>query len=351
MTDQVLVFTRAGIPLDELPVSITRAWKVSRVIEAARGSFTISTTNPKATAANLKYGNIVFVQSSSGVQPWAGIIWPPMSVANGVITVQLKSVEYILSTRLTPEHAGGRGATAATNFMFLLDFFGRNGNEYPIDADNAVLKPTSSAGLDIDWHFANLYEEANKLANSTLNYWWLEPIYTDGRLTLIPYFVSKTGRNFAVKLIENNNFNDVKITEKGDKFANVIVGWCDTKADGEIYAIAENPTSIGRYGEIQAAVALNDIDTLEGVEAAVTGMLPERAFPLLELSGVVTARPFPRAGDTVSVQLSTAGAFLVQGRGMTIDGLVVSAAYSPETDEMLITVRELPEEGMDDNAT
>jgi len=352
MTDQALVFSRSGRQLAELPVAITRAWKSQRTIEAARGSYTLSANDPKALLYILQYGNIVFVQSDSGVQNWAGIIWPPMKIKNGVIEVQIKSIEFAMGTRLTPATLE-LDDSPALGFKRLLQSFAAKPLDYPVDVDNPVISSTAFGWkkVGVTLHYANIYEELNKLANNSLNYWWLEPVYESGYIKFIPHLEGKIGRKFPARLVENLNFNDVEIKEINDKFANVLTGVCDTGETnyGIVTASAENQASIGRYGRIEGYVALSDMTEVEAVQAAVDALLPERAFPLLQLTGSVTARPFPRAGDTVTVELSTAGSFLSTQRGGLLDCLVVSASYSPESDEMFIIAQEIPE-GMEPNA-
>jgi hypothetical protein len=347
MTDRVLVFNRRGAQIAELDVSVTRAWKMTRVIESAKGQFTITESDPKATQANLRAWNIIYVESSSGVQPWAGIIAPDsMGLKDGVITVNLKSIEYILSTRATPIHMTDESSTASDIFQKLLYFYGVDDNEYPIEIDRAVFTPGGSAQAT-DYHFTNIYEALNSLANNSQRYWWLEPEYNDGRIQFIPYFVSKIGRVFGEKLIENDNFNDTEIEKRGDEFANSIIVFGQLKEDDEeLVTQVESPISIGRYGRVEGVLALPEIDTEEALIPAGEAALAERAFPLLEITGKVTTSPFPRAGDSATLESPTARAILDTPGGMTIDVLVVSAAYSPETDEMFILVREKPEEGL-----
>lgn len=343
MTDRVLVFTPSGRLLDELSVSITRAWKASRTIEAARGQFDISTSNEKATSTNLRYGNIILVQSSTGVQDWAGIIWPPTRVKNGVITVQLKSIEYIFSTRITGKTDAIEG-TPEEIFAFLVGLAASDNFLYPLGT--AVIE--DSTGEDKtkkDFHYCNIYDELNKLANDTYHYWWLTPGYSAGVLQFIPTFQSKIGRNFAEWLIENDNFNDVEIVEKADFFANTVLAWGSVGNDDELCYEASNSKAAAIYGKIEMSVSVTDIDTQAGIQTAAESKLLDYAYPLLELTGVVTVLPFPRVGDTVTVVLSTAGSFLVErpSRRAGFQAFVVNASYSPEADEMYIVAREIPE--------
>lgn len=93
---RVIFFDRAGMPLDEIEVNVTRTW---RMIEIGQASFEVALGNPKCTEKNLRYGNYVLVVGSGGLPDWGGVIDTPREWGNNSVKVTAYEPLYMLKWR------------------------------------------------------------------------------------------------------------------------------------------------------------------------------------------------------------------------------------------------------------
>lgn len=338
MSSKNIVFDRFGNALDELDVAIIREWRLQRTVDAARGTFSISSRSPKATSRNLAIMNFIIAKTDD-LPDWGGIIWPPRRSYNGNIDVTMRSAEWILGTRYTNAKDVLTGKPYQI-FKQLLSIAVSNAS-LPINIDDAVCAQDGD-DLSMECNFLNIYETINELASVTSHWWWLQPQIDNGILRFTPHFRARLGVEFPEQLKEGDNFTDVSVEEIGPEFANKIITWGRFDSwDAPLYVTLKRPSSISRYGLVEGIAPALDQTTTTALRQVAVSELEKRAFPYLSVTGIVTRSPYPSAGDRVRVSLPISGSFLLGSRGASFSMTVRSAAYSPVDNSMAVNLSEV----------
>ena len=111
------VFDQFGNPLDMLEVRAPRSWLLNDVGQCV---FSLSVRDPHCTERNLRYGNLVLVQSA-GLPDWVGVIDPPRGRNYGSVTVTAYSAEYLLKLRLATNVSSAAERVACCSKSLLRD--------------------------------------------------------------------------------------------------------------------------------------------------------------------------------------------------------------------------------------
>lgn len=338
--DCVTVYDRTGKPLDELDAKVTRAWKLERIVDAAKGQMQLSVEDPKATFTNLKYGNYVLVENSGGLPNWGGIIWPRTIVSGGAIQITLQSAEWMFNGRVTDEKDKASG-TPFQVFYYLCGLAVRN---WTLPFSRDFVYQDVDETVDKVWNAKNIFEAMNELADETNSYWFLDPQRRDdGRLWFIPHWQRRIGGLFRLPLVENQNLVGLRITEEPPDLANIIdcygqfADWADP-----LKVQVKDDDSVFRFGPIMASEVFSNIATTAGLQFAGKCALRRRARPQLYIQGTLAA-PWPEVGDAVQVQLTTNFGFLTRNRAQNIRMLVTDLAYEPGDDRVTVNLREILE--------
>lgn len=338
MADEVIVYNKDGIALGELDVSVVREYRAESTIQVGRGSFSISANSNKATRALLEYNNIVVVRSNLGIPDWAGIIWTPTIIKNGQITVNLRAAEWMLGQRFILE-LGYNSISPGVLFRAILTQ-ALNRGPLPISDDWSGIDDSGTADLDGEFIELSCYDAANTLASQAGYYWYFSPSprAQNTELEFKPFFTSQIGRVFTKPLIANAKLLDVELQEVGDIANNLTVYARIPSYTEPVIATARDEDSIGRFGLVDDVDSNLTLSNASGVQVVADKYLQERAFPFLRISGTVTTRPFPTAGDLVPVELGLGYRYL--GRKSTLYCRVKTSRYDPIANSMTVVMDE-----------
>lgn len=352
MLDNVFVFNNEGVKIDDLTglVTVQRTEKQSYTIEAARSSFTIASTNSKATSRTLKTGNIVLVKNSeSTVKNLCGVVWPSdpngYEWSGGEYRIPLRSYEWILDRRYTDAQDKFTGSPGQ-QFAFLLSCARRQGY-LPISTDTTYIQMMGEK-VAREYNAAPIYQTINKLASDNSFYWWLSAAEdaTTGLLELTPYWRVKRSKKFAVQLScggEKPNLTPRKVYESGEIANHIIVygagsDWIqrnNNRFERKDYA------SIGYYKQVFTKVIdASEETTRAGLRAIALDELNKSAFTLLRIEGTINAPPYPQTGDICSVVLPAGIGYMAERRGTVIDMQVEQVVITPTDGSYTVKLQE-----------
>jgi hypothetical protein len=369
MADVVVVFDRTGKPLDELNVSVVRHLKLDHSIDLDRGVFSISVTDPKATARNLKRNNFVLVTSDQiGIKPWCAVMWPDENTGltvntNAEYVIPLRGVESILAQRLTGViETINPPASPGAIFMKILRIAQVAAAFPPLsqssDAISMVGTPTNPT-----WNLMDCYNIVNQMAVDNDMYWGFSAsrdfdVSTGkgtGKLILTPYFLSKIGKKYRTTLIargsggtnaaaDSANLVGSQIQEKSMKpFANRIVayGQMDNWSDAVTNTVNDEKSQ-GEYGIVAAAAEFTTITSADALLPAARRELKMCSHRLYVDGTLINVSAFPSIGDVCLVQPDYSGAqFLANKYGTTLRMRVKETNYSPLNNTMAVNLEGL----------
>lgn len=349
MTDVVTVFNFSGVPLDELPVLVSRGESLTRDVSADKGFFSIPSRHTKANLRNLKNGNIIYVQSSeNGIRPYAALINQPppngTEIIDGELSMKLRSAEYIFGTRYTSSKDVLTG-TAGDIAKQLIKLARREGF-IPVSEDMSQIDSGGPVIGPLEYNDANIYEALNNLAESNDAYWGLNPaVDRTNRLVLIPRWQQKRTREFSVPLStfgSNRNLTVSSICDVGEIY-NHVKAYARTESwDKPIEYEETDQESVGYYGNTYSLVipALEE-STQTGLIPIVKSALQKYAFPQLQIDGVIRPGPFPRVGDVCTVYLSDYGALITARRGAIVKMTIETTFYTPLDNGLAVRLKEV----------
>lgn len=334
MTDRVIAFTRAGIPIGELDAVVVRSQKLQREVRAERAVMQVRSSN--ITRESTQFRNLIVVLSDK-VPTWCGVIWDTRDWADNNINVTLYSCEYLLSFRRT-------GTIETYNNPPNLIF---GGLLKTAQKDESLLIQISSAYIasggrvtEKEYNREIIFNVINDLASELEYYWWLEPsISTANRLTLRAHWNRIRGIPYIRPLVQGSNFVDVKVTEICDVANRIFAeGNFDDWTDPLEY-VAQDAVSRSDFGLIEDVVSDHDISDQPALVSFGISELAKRKQPRMKISGKVVSTPFPKIGDNVTVMLSSdtlgyAGGSSVPTRTVTLR--IKSVSYTPEEEAVYI---------------
>ena len=246
MTTEVRIFDPRGYPIADPRVSTTRSWILNDIGDC---SFTISTSDPDCTDANLRFGNILVVNHDK-LPPWVGFIdsgGQARKWTNGEVEVYATSAEKILDWRYTkplPFPATNSGAM----IKLILDYQNRYSpagieiqEGYIYTGGQAVVLPKKPKLSDI----------IRKFSKSTGNDWSVTHELVNGRVNILfNWYRGERGTDTQKTLNAINTKGGTILYSEDGEIANDVVFMSAPKEDGSIkYSKpARDEKSIGRYG-------------------------------------------------------------------------------------------------------
>jgi hypothetical protein len=348
--DTVIPHSNAGVKISpSLPTSIQQVSKISYTVDAARGDASIPVSDPKATAANWKYGNIFYVKPGEPSQrEYAGLPWPVSpggtEIADGEIIMQLRSYEWILQKRCTAPKELLEGVPGDV-FIGLLNAARREG-ALPISTSESAINKGGES-IKKEYNFAPIYETINDLAEENDFYWWLQPSIdpTTNRLVLTPNWRPRRSRVSRFTLRpggDNPNFRITKIRESGE-IANHIIAYARFESwDEPVWDEIYDRSSIGFYKQVFTdVIPCLEETTKEGLRPILERAIYERAIPLLYIDGAVLKAPYPQPGDIVPFSLPAGYSFIVNRRKSIIQMQVEGTVRTPEDNSFGVSLKEI----------
>ena len=349
MTDVNIVCNCNGKKLDELEIAVQRQYKITSGFNSATGGFEISARDNKATARNLRYGNIIYVTSSVvGLRDYAAVIWPTdngTGVEDGILKFNLRSYEWILSTRYTDVQETFEGTPGQIAIM-LLTSARRNGN-FPVTLDTNLVNIGGEHTTKV-YNFANIYKALNDLAQDYGFLWYLQPnvdAVTNNLSLQLVWDYQKT-RTFPIRLSTGGDrpyLQVDKIKERGE-IANRVIAF-GKFADWAQPNVSEpqiSQKSQSFYGQVYEVVIENNIDiSPAGLDNLAAAYLQEHAFPKISIDGAILREPYPRFGDILTVEMPANNSFIIDRRGSDIKMQLTNAIYTPDDKSYAVHLEEI----------
>jgi hypothetical protein len=277
MTARVLVADRVGRILAELepelgPVS----WRLNGV---GKLTLSLARTDPKATEANLRFGNRMLVQFDNGLPNWGGVIDPPRDWDGLHVDVTAYSGEHLLGMRQTDR---GRYFTQATvGYMFQQLILEANA----VFAMGIMVGSVWTGGElhSPDLHFKNLLAFAQDSLCRRLESADIAIVAGEsaGNITFTAYLWERRGMDKpGVVLLEGHNLATVKLSEQG-----TIVNSWDLAGEGttwgedRLMSHAQDADSIDEFGFRQDSAVYSDTSNQVTLDGTAASLLAESAQP------------------------------------------------------------------------
>lgn len=340
MATRISVFTRDGVPLDELQCSVTLADALNK---AERAIFSIAKTDPKATAANLARRNLVLVEDDA-YGTWGGVIWKPRTWYYDRIEFTAYSAEFLLSFRRAPFL--NQNGTPGDIFGYLIDQVNLSENlrvqRGSIDRDNRR--------VDLSTKFDNMYDAVAGFANRVGNDFAFTPA-RDANNNLFFFANWYQRRGTTSDFILEYSYDTRKpggwvMQEQGEIINNVLTFSTGTQGYVGIGLTYEDAVSRATYGLIEGVQSDPSIvdSTLDARSLAALAYYksPRNTFKL-EVKNDATKRTFQHLnlGDTVRLMMADVGFYSEGGLGIDTNVRILAREYDPEAGTMMLTVDEV----------
>lgn len=353
MGDRVIVFDHKGNALGELDTRIIRSWSLDRELNPEKAQFVI---NPQKTEYELvKKGNFVGVWSDETI-PWAGIIYPPFEWNDGLCTVTCYGAEYILNFRImrgnvTYKHASGGFLFnkvlegGLSNFMTQTDAVMRRERFPLVIIDETNLSHTGKT-VSMGFKHETIFDCANRIATATNMFWWLQPTLSSSNgLEFIVFMKPHRGRNLS-QLTEGEGFSNLEVVEDAPFINRLFVVSHPEHGKNPHEAVVEDESSQSKYFLAEGVHNLQEAEDRESLIRIGNKKLDMMKEGHIEITGDVTASPFPQVGDIMDVQVYSA---LSDERGigtgrLVKDMRVYAMTYSPEERTGTVTLSTIDED-------
>jgi hypothetical protein len=310
--------------------------------DVGRSSLTISKTDPKAIADNLRFGNHVLIAFSNGLPNWGGVIQPPLKWDGSSITAELDSAEVILGWRQTDKGRYFTATVVGTIFSSL------------VNEANSVSPTGISVGSNTwqggtahspDYHFKDLLQICKESLTGRLEDcdFYLTADESGGYIVYTANLVESRGsdKSETVALIEGHNLTPMRLEQQGPLWNSWdIVGEGTGWGDYRLTAHEENASSISTYGLRQNSAMYPDIKLQATLDSTAAKHVSEEANPhnVWTLEAVNKAPALFSAydvGDTVKLHSHNFGF-----GGTNASVKILTREYVPQTDTCRLTVRE-----------
>lgn len=240
---RISIFDQYGIPLDSIDAKAPRSWILNDIGQCV---FTLSSANPHCTEKNLRFGNLIFIQSA-GLPSWVGVIDTPRGRNYGSITVTAYSAEYLLKLRTMQRYPSRTQQTAGDAVIALINDYNEYGGT-PIQTNVIDAGPQ----IILEQTITSVYDALKKLSDVTAHDFDITAYLDDNNvLNLVANWYYQKGKvNLEFAIDESNSVlvDDNGVEEQGP-FYNVIVGCSSTASvnDRQIIKVQDN-ASVARYG-------------------------------------------------------------------------------------------------------
>lgn len=298
------VFDQFGNPLDMLEVRAPRSWLLNDVGQCV---FSLSVRDPHCTERNLRYGNLVLVQSA-GLPDWVGVIDPPRGRNYGSVTVTAYSAEYLLKLRLAT-NVSSAAAASGVLFQKLITGFSEKGGTTMTPNVEWEGKWQGTIGTNGSDPVATFWEWIDKMKLADTCDWNVLPYFADGsnNLKLRATWTKSIGKTRMDYLIDESNsalVTTAGIEEQGP-FANEVLGVAQAPSYGRYWVL--NADSVALYGPHDKLVNVNGYDAAYIQSVAMANLCnPVRKYTIaVDNRGALWGQV--ALGDTVRVRYGWGG--------------------------------------------
>lgn len=262
---RLLVADRYGYLLDELSANIEFVnWRLNNV---GKVKFAIGANDSKATRANLGFGNRIFIEFDNGLPDWGGVIDPPRTWQDGLLTIEAYSGEYLLRHRTTDKSRYFTTQSAGAIFESLI-------TEANVVEDTGIqMGSIYMGGTDHspDYHYKDLLQIVQESITGRLSNFEFDvvPSIVDGQIQFTANFYEMRGSTkLGILLIEGSNAANIVLREQGP----IINSW-DAAGEGSgwgddrLTSNAQDLESIAAYGLREGSNVYSDVSlqaTLDG---------------------------------------------------------------------------------------
>lgn len=277
--DQVRIFSRDGVCIDQLRTSAARSWAV---IAETSAKFYLSIYDPKCNPFTLNYGNLILIENSDGLPPWAGVI-DQRGFENGACIIWAYTPERYFAYRRGPRSVTltGDAGKLFTQMIQLIN----------------SLEETVIAVGDIDSDTADMQETLNPvvltnnlrriLERSGEGYRW-RPEVVRGRLTIYADWFPSLVLNTGLILQDGYNVSGNHPLSETAPVNDVLMYGLGTDWEKRIIAIAQDDAGRQQYGLRQYSESVNtpsqDSLNLAAATALNNKKQPKYSFPLSALN-------------------------------------------------------------------
>jgi len=334
MPSKLTLYDKSGRRLDEINASCKVEYKIN---EWGKLTFTISTSDPKCTEKNLRFGNYVIFEHDK-LPTWGGMFDPPYQWGHGTITIMAYSGEYILSMRHTAKQLDAEGTPGGV-FQTLVENINTN-DGYKIIQIGSIYG--GGASIKRTYNYANIYDEVKKLSKDTANDYEIIPIIdANGRLYFQANWYEKKGRQTAMTFYEDKN---VKLSSGLLREQGRISNQLTLYGDGSSFksrptAYRENIDSIGLYGIRQTASQSQGDD----IETNADNLIKTSAYPrkTFDITAMDVGNTFQecRIGNTYPVNFYSVG-FSGSGFGVSANIRILQMTYSDDANTLKLVADE-----------
>lgn len=247
------IYSRSGFQIAELDYYFRRTWKLN---DYGEGSFSIPILDPKATAENLNYNNLVYVDHDR-LPPWAGFIVRREWEDFNSIRITCYSAEKLLWKRVTPkvlEASGPPGLIVQRLINHMYPAF----EKLPVRTGQLF---GGCGNQDITYNFMHIDDAIRGLSDDTGCDWDVMPVIDKpGRLYFEVNWYERRGRVCDYALIEDKNLELSRkpLKEDGD-IVNYVIGYgAGSNWNEKPVAERQSDASINQYGLTVDVVGFED---------------------------------------------------------------------------------------------
>jgi hypothetical protein len=336
---QAVIYDQFGNPLVDVEIEAPRSWLLNDVGQCV---FTMSSKNPKCTEKNLRFGNLLYIQSA-GLADWVGIIDPPRGRNYGSITVTAYTAEYFYKIRTMQNPLEITSATPGNFFLRLLANANAPGGTQLARGSIYTGGPVVKDNFDLVPVFQELQTLANTYGN---NFDVTAELSKNNTLVLYGNYYQRLGINRTDFLISDDNSEliDVNGVEEQGPFYNIVQGYGNAATwASRVRVSVSNASSISLYGPHQAAIRV-DNNTNAVIKNKATSYLSDylTASKILMLSVTNKNNLWSQInlGDIVPIKYSY-GAFYGGENNIDMQARITGMAVDELAGKMQLTVQEV----------
>ncbi len=265
---RVRIFSPGGLMLDEIDVPTVRSWVLNAQSTApGRCNFTVPIYdalsggfNPKCTASNFQYGNLVLIEHMPSVNadgttngllpPWCGLMLAPQSWEYGKLAVTAYSIEWLLNYRPLPLGSVDTNTTGMVNTILtdannlVTNLFGGGMLVQP-----GAIDVSKNAGVELTFS-GSAYDTLQTLARYANSDWDVTAqLSANNQLQLFLNWYAQKGIN-SPYVVSNNNLQSTTqlYTEQGE-FYNTVLAYTDAATEGaRTFTVGQNAVGFAKNG-------------------------------------------------------------------------------------------------------
>ena len=336
---QFLVGDQYGRILAELTPGIEEiSWRLSDVGQV---KFSLSSSDPKRTEANLQFGNRVLIQFDNGLPAWGGIIDPPRDWVTGMVTCTAYSAEHIFNFRATGKSALYNGSTIGEIYQTLIE----NANSYYyMGIDLGSISMVGSTYTK-EYHYTNMMSIFREYLTDELSDYDFDVTAAEslGYIVFYANLYQRKGQDKSSQyaLVEGQNMEVTRFGQQG-QIVNVwyVAGKGNDWGDERLVGYAQDVTSLSRYGRRVSSAVRSDTDEQVELDALAAVALAESKDPHNMIEIQTSNNPpaeFADYGVGDSLRIISAS---VGFEGLDTTARVIARSYDPNSGLCQLVMRE-----------